>query len=50
MSGMSVNFGDKKIEGDYIDVDKILASKEELLINYISNLKKLKELNEFQLL
>ena len=40
MRKKSVNFGDKDIEIDYIDVNKILAFAEELLINYISNFKR----------
>ena len=40
MRKKSVNFGDKDIEIDYTDVTKILAFEEELLINYISNLKR----------
>ena len=41
-------FWGQKSEIDYIDLNKILAFQEELLINYICNLKKLKELNEFK--
>ena len=49
-SRKSVNFGDKNVEIDYIDINKILAFKEETLKNYVSNLNELKELNEFKLL
>ena len=45
-----MNFGDKNVEIDYIDINKILAFKEETLKNYVSNLNELKELNEFKLL